>query len=496
MSGVPHILSFSLSTSQPTSLPSLLLTNIFQLVSRPTPHLEDLAHEYALTQGSIKRAKQKFADVTTGMRLRYLEWPNTGSDVVLLLHGMAGCAEVWSDIAKKLSDRGYKAIALDLRGHGGSSRSGNGRYSASLLADDVRAFIIAKDLYVRPVALVGHGIGAITALELAWQAPSLIGAVACIEFGLQSDLIQAVAAGCLGAEGAAPSSSASLLPWWSFWLGQGGEFASLHECAAFLCHPLANIGPVMLPSLVAALKAANQGDGTSPGETANSSSSGGQRVSDILSKLNRPQRGATKEAAAILRLDSRTAWAETLQSLPLKMDPNFFFSFDLASLVRSLPSLRAHLLVLHGESSPMVAPADAAALAAICGNAASATAVQVPQGGHHLVTDAANDVHDALVAFLEGPAVQCFDVAPGDGARRPETLGLRPLPQYASLEEAQKALGPRSVPTLEVVENTLRALRMEAGGNASESDDEGTSSARRHQTALAKDSPDYFGFVG
>jgi hypothetical protein len=32
-------------------------------------------------------------------------------------------------------------------------------------------------------------------------------------------------------------------------------------------------------------------------------------------------------------------------------------------------------------------------------------------------------------------------------ARRPELLGIRPLPQFATLEDAVKALAPRALPT-------------------------------------------------
>jgi hypothetical protein len=35
-------------------------------------------------------------------------------------------------------------------------------------------------------------------------------------------------------------------------------------------------------------------------------------------------------------------------------------------------------------------------------------------------------------------------------SRRPELLGIRPLPQYATLEEAMHALKPRPVPTAAV----------------------------------------------
>jgi len=80
--------------------------------------------------------------------------------------------------------------------------------------------------------------------------------------------------------------------------------------------------------------------------------------------------------------------------------------------------------------------------------------------------------------------------------RTPANLGLRPLPQYETLEEARKALGPRAVPTKKDIETELQKLRVEEGrGVDSESDDD-IDLPSGSSTALAKDPADYFGFVG
>ena len=207
---------------------------------------------------------------------------------------------------------------------------------------------------------------------------------------------------------------------------------------------------------------------------------------------------------------------------------------------RGLGSLKAHLLVVHGERSAMVPPEDASTLATLAKNTASSVSVvQIPQTGHHLAQDAPNDVYTALVEFLEGPAVTCFNIEEEGGgrssnsggesknsqkntsdtttnknkdSRRPEVLGLRPLPEYTSLEEAKKALGPRSIPTAEAIDEELRKLRLEeraagavapSGSSSSDDDDEegdadgeDSKAARKRKTALSQDPPDYFGFVG
>ncbi|KDD73812.1 hypothetical protein H632_c1818p0 [Helicosporidium sp. ATCC 50920] len=75
-------------------------------------------------------------------------------------------------------------------------------------------------------------------------------------------------------------------------------------------------------------------------------------------------------------------------------------------------------------------------------------------------------------------------------ARRPELMDLKPLPKYETLEEAQKALGARPIPTAEAVREALRELAAEEG--ADEDEDQGDA----YQTALANNPSDYFGFVG
>jgi hypothetical protein len=85
---------------------------------------------------------------------------------------------------------------------------------------------------------------------------------------------------------------------------------------------------------------------------------------------------------------------------------------------------------------------DAAALAA------SSAVFTIPKCGHHLMDDAPLQLRNAVLGFL----LQC-DAAllvRNKESRRPELLGIRPLPQYATLEQAMQALKPRPVPTAAV----------------------------------------------
>lgn len=428
--------------------------------------------------------RQHFVDLTTGVRMRYLSWPHAGEDVILLLHGLAGSADACAALGDRLSDRGYTVYALDLRGHGGTGRSLSGRYDAAHLAEDVSAFVLAKDLYVRPLAVVGAGIGAAVALALAAASPRLVGAVACLDFGLPAALGEA-------GDGA---QAAELLPWWSFWLGQGAKFPSTAECAALLAGPMVNLGPGALPALGDAL-AAEAGDAP-----AGATPPPAQELGKVLSRLKRSPKAAARDAVAMLRPAAGPGGrAFTDDPFPLmepKIDPKFFFNFDIKSFRRGVAAFGAHLLVLHGERSAMVPAGDATALAALPRAPASVTVVQVAGAGHHLLYDAPRDVYDALVAFLEGPAVQAFEPGGGAGGRRPETLGLRPLPDYSTLEAAHKALGPRAIPTAEAVEAELQALRVAEGRGAGEASDDEEGGGSGQATGLARDPADYFGFIG
>lgn len=80
------------------------------------PQLTLLLHEH-LAAAASRRSRPRYVDVSTGMRLRYLEW-GSGTDVVLLLHDIAEAAEIWAPISARLGERGYRAIAIDLRGEG------------------------------------------------------------------------------------------------------------------------------------------------------------------------------------------------------------------------------------------------------------------------------------------------------------------------------------------------------------------------------------------
>lgn len=54
--------------------------------------------------------------ISTGMRLRYLEWGRGGEETVLLLHDAGSGAAAWAPVAAPLALRGMRVLAFDMRG--------------------------------------------------------------------------------------------------------------------------------------------------------------------------------------------------------------------------------------------------------------------------------------------------------------------------------------------------------------------------------------------
>jgi pimeloyl-ACP methyl ester carboxylesterase len=88
---------------------------------------------------------------------------------VLLLHGGLGHGGNWGFQVPSLVSSGYRAVVIDSRGHGRSTRDTR-PFSYELLASDVLAVMDALDL--EQATLVGWSDGACTALVLAATAPA------------------------------------------------------------------------------------------------------------------------------------------------------------------------------------------------------------------------------------------------------------------------------------------------------------------------------------
>ncbi|MBW1883346.1 MAG: alpha/beta hydrolase [Deltaproteobacteria bacterium] len=80
---------------------------------------------------------------------------------VLLLHGGGQTRHAWSNTGKALAAAGWRAIALDLRGHGDSDWPESGEYDPEHFAADLQ--VVIRELG-RPPAVVGASLGGMMAL--------------------------------------------------------------------------------------------------------------------------------------------------------------------------------------------------------------------------------------------------------------------------------------------------------------------------------------------
>lgn len=100
------------------------------------------------------------------------------SPAVVAMHGLASNARWWDLVAPLLSPR--RVVAVDLRGHGLSSRPESG-YGFAEVVDDVRG--VADSLALGPCVAMGHSWGASVALWWASADPS-VRAVVCVDGGV------------------------------------------------------------------------------------------------------------------------------------------------------------------------------------------------------------------------------------------------------------------------------------------------------------------------
>lgn len=104
-----------------------------------------------------------------GARLWYATY-GSGAPVILL-HGGLGNSGNWGYQVPAVVNSGYRAVLIDSRGHGRSTRDAR-PYSYELLASDVLAVMDA--LHLRKAAIVGWSDGASTGLVLAKNAPARV----------------------------------------------------------------------------------------------------------------------------------------------------------------------------------------------------------------------------------------------------------------------------------------------------------------------------------
>ena len=95
--------------------------------------------------------------------------PAPTAPVAVLLHGTGATADSWDVVAGALAAQ-RTVLAVDLRGHGASSRPG--AYSVALMAADVASLL--DTVGAAAVDLVGHSLGGLVALRVAAGCPDRV----------------------------------------------------------------------------------------------------------------------------------------------------------------------------------------------------------------------------------------------------------------------------------------------------------------------------------
>ncbi|MFJ8041509.1 alpha/beta fold hydrolase [Kitasatospora sp. NPDC096147] len=102
------------------------------------------------------------------MKLHTREW-GTGDRIALLVHGIMSDHRTWRRFGPALAERGYRVIAVDLRGHGESPR-GEGATPAEKYGPQAYADDLVETLPAGAELAVGHSLGG---LSLRWAVERL-----------------------------------------------------------------------------------------------------------------------------------------------------------------------------------------------------------------------------------------------------------------------------------------------------------------------------------
>ena len=400
-----------------------------------------------------------FVDLSTGLRVGVHAWgPESAPLRVLLLHDLGESGASLASIARPLAARGHRVVAPDARGHGDSQWSASSAYSPSALAADAVALILELHLYVRPILLVGFGMGATAALVLAARHPSLVAALALVE--------------------ASPDAPADA---WTYHPLQAGVFRDERAAAECMRAPEIEEGRVSPEAVLAKARTCLRPSRDAPGA--------------VRMKMD-PR----------WRFDyTRDVWVRLETSRDATHPPRHRASVPVAPISHSPPislpdpspltlvaSTRCPLRVVRGASSRFSTASGVAALISLARRVAtiSAHAVDVPGAGHRPMEERPRAFRDAVLDLARAAEREATGV--DARARTPESVGIADPPAFATVEEAARALAPRAIPTAEAVEAALAEARE---GDEAPSEDEAAAEATR-RTALIRDDPDYFGFCG
>ena len=125
----------------------------------------------------------------SGIVLHYQEWGKDSAPPIILLHDINECRRVWYEAGRAASSS-YHVLALDLRGHGETSRSPRRHYALDDLCADLDHLVVDRGLngkdmageYTRPWTLAGRGLGAAVATAYAAAHPGRVSSLLLYDF--------------------------------------------------------------------------------------------------------------------------------------------------------------------------------------------------------------------------------------------------------------------------------------------------------------------------
>lgn len=121
--------------------------------------------------------------LSTGVRLHVAEAGPAGAPAVLLLHGFPELWYTWRHQMRALAAAGYRAVAPDMRGYGGSDAPPGApeeQYTALHVVGDLVALIDSLGEEKQPVFVVAHDWGAVTAWSLCLFRPDRVRAMVAL----------------------------------------------------------------------------------------------------------------------------------------------------------------------------------------------------------------------------------------------------------------------------------------------------------------------------
>lgn len=92
----------------------------------------------------------------------YAEVFGDGAQTFVLAHGWTEMLSFWAYEIEALTDRGFRVVAYDLRGHGESRPAAGGDYAVARFGEDLEAVLAAAVPDGERAILVGHSLGAMS----------------------------------------------------------------------------------------------------------------------------------------------------------------------------------------------------------------------------------------------------------------------------------------------------------------------------------------------